>query len=209
VNGFAVTVDLVVLTVRDGTLEVLLPQGQENPALPGMSLGTGLTLDGAAAHAFESVTGLGAAAHLEQLATYGDPDRQAISVAYLALLPVGADHTARGAELYPVPSLLGPGPQLTLDDDRILADAVDRMRSKLEYTTIGATLLPEEFTLGDLRRVYESVWGVSLHHSNFARKVRSVDGFVEPTGRRAATSGAPELFRKGPASLMMPALMRP
>jgi 8-oxo-dGTP diphosphatase len=157
--------------------------------------------------------------HVEQLATYGapgrDPRMRVVTVAHLVLLPAAADSSdrsaGRGARYFSVESVRRnrrPPTPLAFDHARILADAVDRARSKLEYTTLGATLLPDEFTLGDLRRVYESVWGVTLHHSNFARKVRSIEGFVQPTGRRAVTSGAPELFRRGPAELMMPPLMR-
>jgi 8-oxo-dGTP diphosphatase len=214
---FPVAVELVVLTVRDGTLEVLLrprtgPPFAGCPALPGTSVSSKEGLDEAASRVFAAATGL-PVPHMEQLGTYGDPERdprrRVISVAYLALLPLDAEPAPPGAA--PASSFMATAAEargLAFDHDRIVADAVDRMRSKLEYTTLGATLLPDEFTLGDLRRVYESVWGVTLHHSNFTRKVRSVDGFVEPTGRRAPTSGAPALFRQGPASVMKPALMR-
>jgi 8-oxo-dGTP diphosphatase len=157
--------------------------------------------------------------YVEQLATYGAPGRdprfRAVSVAHLLLLADGAGPACRprhpDAGRFPVDEVLSgahPAP-LAFDHGTILADAVARARAKLEYTTLAAAFLPREFTLGDLRRVYESVWGVSLHHSNFARKVRSVPGFVQPTGRRAPSAGAPELFRRGPAELMMPPLVRP
>jgi 8-oxo-dGTP diphosphatase len=222
--GFAVAVDLVVLTILDGSLEAFLVRRRRPPfqgcqSLPGGLVGSQEDVDEAAARVFGAATDL-PLPYIEQLGTYGAPDRdprlRVVSVAYLVLLPVGARPTAKTAAaaggFFPVNPLIASSPAsptLAFDHRRIIADAVDRARSKLEYTTLAATLLPDEFTLGDLRRVYESVWGVGLHHSNFARKVRSVDGFVEPTGRRAAASGAPELFRQGPAALMMPALMRP
>lgn len=219
--GFAVTVEVAVLTVRGGGLEALLGRRRSGPyaaawALPGDVVGLDEDVDDAAGRVSTAAAGL-PVAHLEQLGTYGAPDRdprgRVVSVAYLALLPIGADPAppagGRGGELLPVEPLVRGRVAVAFDHGRILGDAAERTRSKLEYTTLAAALLPEEFTIGDLRRVYESVWGVSLHHSNFARKVRSVAGFVEPTGRRTATSGAPELFRKGPASIMMPPLMRP
>jgi 8-oxo-dGTP diphosphatase len=222
--GFAVAVDLAVLTILDGILEAFLVRRPHSPfegclSLPGGLVDAQEDVDEAAARVFGGATGL-PLPYIEQLGTYGatdrDPRLRVISVAYLVLLPLGARPTLDPADatggFFPVNPLIASSPAsptLAFDHRRIIADAVDRARSKLEYTTLGATLLPDEFTLGDLRRVYESVWGVGLHHSNFARKVRSVDGFVEPTGRRAAASGAPELFRKGPAVLMMPALMRP
>lgn len=218
---FTVTVEPVVLTVRDGRLEALMARRQGAPfgsawALPGDAVGLNEDLDDAAGRVSTAAAGL-AVAHLEQLGTYGRPDRdprgRVVSVAYLALLPVGADPAAPagagGGDLVAVEPLVQGTSPVAFDHRRILRDAAERARSKLEYTTLAAALLPEEFTIGDLRRVYESVWGVSLHHSNFARKVRSVPGFVTPTGRRTATSGAPELFRKGPAAIMMPPLMRP
>lgn len=218
---FTVTVEPVVLTVRGGRLEALLARRRRAPyssawALPGDAVGLDEDVDAAAARVSTAAAGL-PVAHLEQLGTYASPDRdprrRVVSVAYLALLPVGADPATpvgeRGGELLAVEPLLGGRAPVAFDHRRILRDAAERARSKLEYTTLAAALLPEEFTIGDLRRVYESVWGVSLHHSNFARKVRSVAGFVTPTGRRTATSGAPELFRKGPAAIMMPPLMRP
>jgi 8-oxo-dGTP diphosphatase len=219
----AIAVDLALLTVRDGRLDTVLVERRSDPfegrwSLPGGLVGQGEDIDAAVPRVLAARTGL-EPPHVEQLATYGAPDRdprmRVVSVAYLLLLPIGASPVAggdgRGARFFPVDAVsrhLRPPTPLAFDHERILADAVDRTRSKLEYTTLAATFLPDEFTLGDLRRVYESVWGVGLHHSNFSRKVRSVNGFVEPTGRRAASSGAPELFRRGPAELMMPPLMR-
>jgi 8-oxo-dGTP diphosphatase len=219
----AIAVDLALLTVRDGQLDTVLVRRDPPPFARCWSLPGGLVreeedVDAAVARILLAKTGLDPP-HVEQLATYGAPDRdprmRVVSVAYLVLLPIGAEpvETAGkdGARFFPVDAVSRgrrPPTPLAFDHARILTDAVDRARAKLEYTTLAATFLPAEFTLGDLRRVYESVWGVGLHHSNFARKVRSVHGFVEATGRRAASSGAPELFRRGPAELMMPPLMR-
>ena len=219
----AVAVDLALLTVRDGRLDTVLVPRRKAPyrgrwSLPGGLVGENEDIDAAARRVLRAATGL-EGPHIEQLATYGTPDRdprlRVVTVAHLVLLPIGSQPsvgTAPGeARYFPVHAVATrrrPPAPLAFDHARILADAVDRARAKLEYTTLAATFLPEEFTLGDLRRVYESVWGVALHHSNFARKVRSVDGFVEATGRRAAAAGAPELFRRGPAALMMPPLMR-
>lgn len=170
--------------------------------------------------------------HLEQLATYGTPGRdprmRVISVAYLVFAPelpepqAGSD--ARAAAWVPVESLglaEGGGGQrpgttrkLAFDHARILADGLERARSKLEYTPLATAFVGEEFTISELRAVYETVWGERLHAGNFHRKVLSVPGFVESTGETTETGGPrggprARLYRRGDARLLHPALLRP
>ena len=97
---------------------------------------------------------------------------------------------------------------------RILTDALDRARAKIEYTPLATAFLGPEFTITELRAVYEAVWGGALHAGNFHRKVLSVPGFVESTGTttpHASTRGGPRprLYRPGDARLLHPALLRP
>ncbi|WP_436318499.1 NUDIX hydrolase [Streptomyces caniferus] len=112
----------------------------------------------------------------------------------------------------------GPGPQallpLAFDHAAIVADGLDRARAKIEYTPLATAFLAEEFTVVELRGVYESIWGSPLHAGNFHRKVLSVPGFVESTGATAARGGArggprARLYRAGDARLLHPALLRP
>ncbi|MGW7577960.1 NUDIX hydrolase [Streptomyces sp. NPDC054765] len=103
---------------------------------------------------------------------------------------------------------------LVFDHARIVADGLDRARAKIEYTSLATAFLAEEFTVVELRGVYESVWGSPLHAGNFHRKVLSVPGFVESTGTTAARGGArggprARLYRAGGARLLHPALLRP
>jgi 8-oxo-dGTP diphosphatase len=103
---------------------------------------------------------------------------------------------------------------LAFDHARILTDALDRARSKIEYTPLATAFLGEDFTISELRAVYEAIWGGTLHAGNFHRKVLSVPGFVESTGTTAArggTRGGPRarLYRAGDARLLHPALLRP
>jgi 8-oxo-dGTP diphosphatase len=238
----AVTVDVVALTIRDGSLHVLLVQRGAPPyqgswALPGGFVRSGQDaaedLPEAAIRELAEETGTELhRIHLEQLATYGmpgrDPRMRIISVAYLAFAPelpdprAGGD--AAGAWWIPVGSLglaegaAGQHPgttrRLAFDHARILSDGLERARAKLEYTPLATAFAGEEFTVSELRSVYEAVWGEPLHAGNFHRKVLSVPGFVESTGATTETGGPrggprARLYRAGDARLLHPALLRP
>lgn len=219
----AVTVDLVVLTIRDDTLQVLLVRRGEEPfagalALPGGFIRPDETLSQAAVRELTEETRLTlGAAHLEQLASYGDPGRdprmRVVTVAYLALAPemplpqAGTD--AAEARWVRVADVLD-GDVLAFDHQRILADGVERARAKLEYTPLAAAFCPPEFTIAQVRRVYEIVWGTTLDPRNFHRKVTGTHGFVIPAGTATAGDrGRPaQLYRAGPARQLHPPLLR-
>ncbi|MFC5909073.1 NUDIX hydrolase [Streptacidiphilus monticola] len=238
---FAVTVDLVVLTVRDNSLCALLVRRAEEPfqgfwALPGGFVRADEGLIEAAARKLYEETFLraqaapgqepdqrpGTGAHLEQLRTYGkplrDPRMRVVSVAYLALAPdlptprPGLDvNSVRWA---PVEELLGEkkGDQgLAFDHEQILADGVERARSKIEYSALATAFCPEEFTVGELRRIYEAVWGTPLDPRNFHRKVTGTPGFLLPTGGTTTRQGGrpAQLFRAGGATVLNPPMLRP
>lgn len=272
----AVTVDVVALTIRDDELNVLLVQRGVPPykgwwALPGGFVrsrpgfdakGTDEDLDDAAIRELAEETGQQPGrVHLEQLATFGAPDRdprmRVISVAYLVFAPELPDPRPGGdasaATWVPVSSLglaertpstgssadnstaigstaigqgtsgpgkartaqpPGAGRKLAFDHARILAAGLERARSKLEYTPLATAFTGQEFTISQLRSVYETVWGERLHAGNFHRKVLSVPGFVESTGETTPTGGArggprARLYRRGDARLLHPALLRP
>lgn len=122
--------------------------------------------------------------HLEQLRTYSEPDRdprmRVVSVAFAALLPDPPEPHGGGdaaqARWLPYGSV-GP---LAFDHDRILADAHERVGAKLEYTCLATSFCQPEFTLGELQRIYETVWGAVLDRPNFRRKVLATPGFVAP-----------------------------
>jgi 8-oxo-dGTP diphosphatase len=217
-NLFAVAVDLVVLTVRRDQLCVLLVRRGERPfeshwALPGGFVQADEDLGDTAARELVAQTGAATQGavegHLEQLAGYAAPDRdprgRVLSMGYLALLPDIPDPEA-GAAFLPVEDVYG----LAFDHDRILADGVERARAKLEYTTLAAAFCPPEFTVTELRRVYEAVWRVEIDARNFQRKVTSTPGFLLPTSTRV-TGGRgrpPQLFRRGPATALHPPMLR-
>jgi len=235
----AVTVDIVALTMRQNRLHVLLveraaPPYQGYRALPGGFVRAGEEdLDQAAARELAEETGLGTAElgriHLEQLGSYGaprrDPRLHIVSIAYLAFAPDLPDPQAGGdaaaAAWTPVAGPHGggsgdravPGAELAFDHAAILADGLERARSKLEYTPLATAFLEPEFTIPELRAVYEEIWGEQLHAGNFHRKVLSVPGFVENTGRTTTSGGSrggprARLYRAGAARLLHPALLR-
>lgn len=239
----AVTVDIVLLTVRNDRLAVLLVRRGAHPfrgcwALPGGFVTPGEDLDEAAVRELTEEAGIPAGtAHLEQLRTYGapgrDPRMRVVSVAYLALAPdpplpqAGTD--AAEARFHDVAALTDgsaptaasaptdasaptevAGSPLAFDHRQILTDAVERARAKLENTSVATTFVEEPFTLTDLRRVYEAMWGQPLHPANFRRKVLSAPGFVTPTGQQRATGrGWADLYVRGTPVTLHPALLRP
>ena len=215
----AVTVDVVLLTVRDDALQALLVRRGIAPhlgkwALPGGFVRDHEDLDAAARRELREETGVEAPAHLEQLQTYGaprrDPRGRVVSVAYLALVPdlpeavAGTD--AAHARYERVDDVRG----LAFDHGRILADGVERARSKLEYTPLATAFCREPFTVAELRRVYEIVWGVGLDPRNFHRKVTGVDGLLVATGDTTTRDGGrpAALYRRGAATALQPPLMR-
>lgn len=225
---FAVTVDIVVLTVRDERLCALLvrrggPPYEGRLALPGGFVEVDESLETAARRELGEETGVDlGAAHLEQLASYGEPDRdprmRTVSVAWLGVVPDLPEPTAGSdaaeASWVPVEYTLAAEPQqeneLAFDHRQILAEGVERARARLEYSALGAAFCGSEFTVAELRRVYEIVWDVTLDPGNFHRKVTGTRGFIEPTGQHTTRGGGrpAALFREGSAEQLHPALTR-
>jgi 8-oxo-dGTP diphosphatase len=221
---FGVTVDLVLFTVQDERLCLLVVRRGGEPfegrwALPGGFVEPREDLEAAARRELEEETGVDARdVHLEQLASYGDPRRdprmRVVSVAYLALapglpVPEAADDAVAAAWV-PVDELLAHPRRLAFDHHRIIGDGVERARAKLEYTPLGAAFCPREFTVAELRRVYEIVWGKPLDPRNFHRKVTGSAGFLRPTGRTTTRDGGrpAQLYRQGTAPVLHPPMLR-
>jgi 8-oxo-dGTP diphosphatase len=196
----SVSVDVVILTMREHRLEVLLVRRRHWPfegmwAIPGGFVEIRESLDDAARRELQEETGV-RDVYIEQLYTFGDPDRdprtRVITVVYYALarpdqMRIHAADDAADARWFPMDDL----PALAFDHARILAYTRDRLRGKLEYTTIGYQLLGTDFTLGELQRVYEAILGRPLDKRNFRKKVLSTGILergeaAEPTARRRA-----------------------
>jgi 8-oxo-dGTP diphosphatase len=212
--AFAVTVDVVILTMTEGTLQVLLVRRGEAPfqgmwAIPGGFKRPTETLDEAARRELSEETGVDAARLLTQFGAYGDPQRDprmnVVTVAYVAVLrdvgAVVAGTDAADAALVPVSAVLNGKIDLAFDHLRIARDAIERVRVELEVSGIATAFVGTTFTLAELRAVYEAVWGVQLDAANFRRTVVADDGWVIPTGRRTRpgpSGGRPaELYRAG------------
>ena len=164
-TGFAVSVDLVVLTVVKGTLCALLftrdsQPYQGRPALPGNFVAHDEDLASAAWRRLNAETGLSSTqVHLEQLASYGsidrDPRGRVVTIGYLALLPSASiprqKPSGAVARWNPVEPLLEEATALAFDHHKILTDGVERARAKLEYSSLAAEFCPPQFTIATLR----------------------------------------------------------
>ncbi|MFD3684314.1 NUDIX domain-containing protein [Nocardiopsis sp. NPDC058631] len=220
------TVDLVILTLRSSTLHVLVIERGIEPykghwALPGGFISdVGEDIVDAARRELREEADLDATSlHLEQLGAYGRPGRdtrgRVVSVAHLAIAPglpepeAGTDASA--ASWCPVEEFTSGRRTLAFDHRQILGDGLERARTKIEHTSLATAFCDETFTLTDLQRVYEAVWGFELDPRNFYRKVQAVPGFLTAVGPdRRTTKGRPaRLFRAGPEHLLRPPMMRP
>jgi len=212
----AVSVDLVILTVRASQLSVLVWRRDAQPhqgrwALPGGFIRLDEDLPATAARVLAERAGLpDAPVHLEQLQTYGYPDRdprqRVVSVAYLGLAPDLPAPEQPKMSWQPTDCLS----ELAFDHLRILQDGIERARAKLEYTSLGAAFCASEFTVAELRRVYEIVWGTPLDPRNFHRKVTGAERFLVDTGSASSSGGRPaQLYRRGDAELLHPPMLRP
>lgn len=197
----SVTVDLVILTVRDAHLKVLLVQRKEHPyrhgwALPGGfvrvkedPLDQGESLLDAAHRELAEETGLPlGAAFLEQLYTFGKPGRdprtRVISVAWYALIQpelaplVTAGSDAAHVAWYCVSQMPA---ELAFDHQLIVNTAIERIRGKIDYAPIAFNLVPETFTVAELRAAYGAVKGQPYDAGNFRRRFLRMleDGLVE------------------------------
>lgn len=211
---FAVTVDVVILTMLDGQLHILLVRRGQAPfegdwAIPGGFKRPTETLQEAAKRELTEETGVDAARLLTQFGAYGDPGRDprmnVVTVAYLAVLrdvgAVIAGSDAADARLVPVTDVLSGEVDLAFDHERIVRDAITRVRVELEVSGVATAFIGVTFTLAELRAVYEAVWGVPLDGANFRRSIVAEEGWVIPTRRLAqpgSAGGKPaELFRAG------------
>ena len=202
------TVDLVIFTVRDDHLQTLLVKRSEHPAkgcwaLPGgfIDIQQDASIEACAKRKLIEKTGV-TAPYLEQLKTYGscerDPRHWTATTVYFALMASDAVSLSSNQEDVRWMPIQGDsvGFALAFDHSKILADAVERLRSKLEYTHIAVHLLPETFTLPELQKTYEIILQEPLDKSSFRRRVTQADMLEEISGKQREGSGRPaQLYR--------------
>lgn len=179
----SVAVDVVIFTIDAGALQALLVEVKNGPfagrwAFPGGLVPLGEAPETTAARELLAQTGI-RDLYLEQLRTFGEPARDprahVVSVAYFALVPSKGEARAGNAKYarlawFPVRAL----PSLAYDHNTVAQYAHTRLQAKLEYTNIVYSLLPREFTLGELQEIYETILGRSLDRRNFRKKILAV-----------------------------------
>lgn len=179
----------VVLQVRDGRLQVLLWERAREPfagtwSLPGGYLEPGETLEESIRRHLAAKVDVRELSHLEQLETRSEPGRHPhewqLATAYLGLVPVGVDpQVPKDTSWHAVDGL----PEMAFDHEPITLAGRERLRAKLSYTNIGFALAPREFTVSELRDVYEAALGHRVTTTNLQR-VLVRRGLLEPTGGR-------------------------
>lgn len=180
------TVDVVLLTVKGGSLHVMLLRRDRQPAEGRMALPGGYVhpdadegTQDAARRVLREKAGI-ESPYLEQLSTFSGPTRDprgwSVSVAYYALVPPALLPAEN--ERVAVCSV-GALPALPFDHRDIIGVAVARVRSKSQYSSLPVHLCAAPFTLPQLQAVYEAVLGEPLNKVSFRRKMDEL-GVLEP-----------------------------
>ena len=207
-----VAVDVVAIALADDdagagtpvflTLRRPRPPFADSWALPGTLVREEEDLEHAVLRILAEGTGLPRPRHLEQLATFGAPDRdprgRVFSASYLALVPQPLA-VRSSAAWWPV----ADPPPLAFDHAVILSSAMERLQAKLAYSNVAYGLLPDTFTLSELQAVYEAVLGRALDKRNFRKKVLSLDLLAETEGQRRGPHRPAQLYRFRDAALVV------
>ena len=204
-QSIAVAVDTVIFTIKENELCVLLIQMKKKPyeglwAFPGGRVEDAETTEQTATRILKDQTGV-SNVYLEQLKTFDSIDRdqleRVISVASFALISSSNVHlktTEKYGDVkwWPIKKL----PELAYDHKLIAKEANTRLKSRLQYTNIAWSLLPEEFTLTDLQRVYEIILDTVLDKRNFRKRILALDLIIPIGKKRGGEANRPaELYK--------------
>ena len=201
----AVTTDIALFTIREERLAVLLIRRRAAPfqgcwALPGGFVEMNECLEDCALRELAEETGV-TGVYLEQLYTFGKPDRdpreRIISVTYYALAPSEILSPVAGSDAAEVAWFaMDALPELAFDHREVIALAQQRLRAKLDYSTVAFGFMQEEFTLGELQKVYETIRGEALDKRNFRKHILALDLISETgTSRRVGSHRPAKLYR--------------
>lgn len=211
------TAETALFSVCDGEFSVLLTRRDADPyrgtwQLPGATVAVGESLEAAARRALiDAVGAVPPKARFSQLGAYGQPGRDprshAVSVVFIGVGNHSPDVT--GASRYiDVAGVEAGEVPMAFDHADIVADAAHTLRRRLEDTPLAAHICGDPFTIADLRRIYETVWGVEVDASNFSKKMKATEGLLVATGEaRSEGPGRPAaLYRLGDARQIYPAI---
>lgn len=194
-SKISLAVDFILFTIEDNRLKVLLVKRAEEPyremlALPGVAVKEDETLIHAARRCLKEETGIKENIYMEQLFTWGDdihrdPRNRVVSVSYFALVSrqILKEHVGQrvlSVNFYDIDWVLSDIVPLAFDHKEIISYSRERLKNKVQYSTIIFHLMDEEFTLPQLQKVYEILIGKEVFKANFRNQVKDL---VEDTGK--------------------------
>ena len=203
------SVDIAIFTVISNKLNVLTVQRAQHPrkekwALPGgfINLDVDKTIDDAAHRKLAEKTGV-TKAHLEQVISVGnntrDPRGWSVTIAYMALVSVDAvvlrkDDSSEEVAWTPVDQLKINN-DLAFDHNQILDSCHKRLKDKVRYTSLPVNLLPPDFTLTELQRIFEVILAKSVEKKSFRRRILDAQILEETGNFRGGSTRPAKLYR--------------
>jgi len=202
----AITVDIVVFTIRDNQLKLLLIRRAYSPhkgkrALPGGFVSMNESLDDAASRELNEETGV-SGVYLEQLYTFGNPKRdpreRVITVAYYSLIPSDKIQLQAATDVEAVGWFgMNELPKLAFDHTDIVKIAHQRLVAKLDYSTLAFQFLPDTFTLHELQNIYEIIYQNEMDKRNFRKWIQGLGQIVETGEKNKGGAHRPaKLYKK-------------
>ncbi len=208
------SVDMTIFTIEDDLLKVLLVKRAQFPAkgewaLPGgfINLKSDGTLNDTVSRKLKEKTGV-EISHLEQVATYGsavrDPRGWSVTIAYMALIlneniTLISDESSEEVVWLPIGEIQ-ENYQLAFDHNVILADSYQRLKSKVQYTSLPINLLPQTFTLSELQKTFELILGYNIEKKSFRRRLLAAEIIVETGEMRIGSNRPAKLYCAKPSS---------